>query len=201
VTADRRLRIGGWAALLAALLTPIALGLLFLASSSIDPATSRPYLLAETARVGALFVAVAGLDVVFRRLDPLLADRIRILGLVGAGAGVGLDAILLGGLGPTPFDLLALPASVLLGLWFLGAGLVLLRAGRDLTRIGWTALAGGLSAILAAIAVVVPLGGEIGETGYSIRDYFVMLGLLAVVFLVRIWRYAVGGRLPAPGIL
>ena len=201
MTADRRLRIGGWAALLAALLTPVALGLLFLASSSADPATSRPYLLAETARVGALFVAAAGLDGIFRRLDPVLAGRIRTLGLAGAGTSLALDAMLLAGFGPTPFDLLALPASILLGLWFLGAGLVLLRAGRDLTRIGWTALAGGVSAILAALAVVVPLGGEVGETGYSIRDYVVMLGLLAAVFLVRIWRYAVGGRLPAPGIL
>ncbi len=151
--------------------------------------------------MGALFVAIAGLDGVFRRHDPAMADRIRVLGLTGAGVSVALDGALLAGIGPTPLDGLSLPAGVLVGTWFIGAALILLGAGRPLARVGWTALAGGASAILATIAIVVPLGGEVGETGYSIRDYFVMLGLLAVVFLVRIWRYVVGGRLPAPGIL
>jgi hypothetical protein len=201
VTADRRLRIGGWAALVAAVVTPIQLALLFLAATAVDPATSRPYVLAEMLRMAALFVAVAGLDDVFRRRDPVIADRIRFCGLLGCGINLALDAALLAGFGPTWFDLLALPPGVLLGVWFLGAGLLLLGAGGALARIGWTALAGGLSAILAAIGAVLPLGGEIGETGHSFRDYFVMLGLLAVVFLVRIWRYVVGGRLPAPGIL
>jgi len=201
VTADRRLRIGGWAALLAAVVTPVQLALLFLASAAVDPATSRPYVLAETVRMGALFVAVAGLDGLFRRHDPVLAGRIRILGLVGTGVSFVLDAAVLAGIGPTPLDLFALPAWVLVGVWFLGAGLVMLGAGGPLARIGWTALAGGASAILAAIAVVVPLGGQVGETGHSIRDYFVLLGLLATVFLVRIWRYVVGGKLPGPGIL
>lgn len=201
MTADRRLRIGGWAALLAAVLTPIALGLLFLASSTADPATSRPYVLAETLRMTALFVAVAGLDAFFRRFDQRIATRMRLLGLFGTGVSAIGDAAVLVGLGPTPLDILTLPAWVFVGIWFIGAGLILLGAGRQLARIGWTALAGGLSAILAAVAVVVPLGGDVGETGYSIRDYIMMLGLLAVVFLVRIWRYAVGGRMPAPGIL
>ncbi len=201
MTADRRLRIGGWAALLAAVLTPIELALLFLAVGTADPATSQPYVLAETLRMGALVVAIAGLDGVFRQHDPRVAGWIRVVGLAGAGVSVALDATLLAGVRSTPLDLLSLPASVLVGGWFLGAGLILLGAGRPMARVGWTALAGGASAILAAIATVVPLGGEVGETGYSFRDYFVMLGLLAVVFLVRIWRYVVGGRLPAPGIL
>jgi len=202
VTRDRRLQVGGWAALLVAIVTPIQLAALFFAATAGDPAASRPYVLAETLRMGALFVAVVGLDDLFRRHDPGLADRIRLLGLLGAGVSVALDAALLSGLGRTPLDLLALPASVLVGLWFIGAGLVLLGAGGAFPRIGWTALAGGVSAILAAIGVVLPLGaGGIGETGHSIRDYFVLLGVLAMVFLVRVWRYVVGGRLPGPGIL
>ena len=150
--------------------------------------------------MGALFVAVAGLDGVFRRHDSVLAERIRVLGLVGTGVSFVLDTTVLVGLSPTPLDLFTLPAWVLVGVWFLGAGLILLGAGGPLARIGWTALAGGASAILVAIGVVVPFGGEI-ETGHAIRNYFALLGLPAAVFLVRMWRDAVGGRLPGPGIL
>jgi hypothetical protein len=55
--------------------------------------------------------------------------------------------------------------------------------------------------ILTALAIAIPFAGPIGVTGTSLNDWYRILGLFVVVYLVRIWRYVVGGRLPGPGIL
>jgi hypothetical protein len=95
----------------------------------------------------------------------------------------------------------ALPGDLLIGSWFLGGGLILLRSGRQLARIGWTAALGGAGLVLVALSVAVGFGGTPGVTGTALIDWFMLLGLFIVIYLVRIWRYVVGGRLPGPGIV
>ena len=51
------------------------------------------------------------------------------------------------------------------------------------------------------IAIAIPFAGPIGETGTSLNDWYRILGLFVIVYLIRIWSYVVRGRLPGPGIL
>jgi hypothetical protein len=192
VTADRRLRTGGWAALLAALASPLrVVALWFAAGSSTsfaspDPWSSPLFLWVDLARVAALLVAIGGLDAFFRRFEAATAPRLLALGGVGAGLALVADAAVLAGLPRGGLAIiLGLVGEILIAAWFLGGGLVLLRAGRQWARIGWTAC----------------LGGGVGVTGTALIDWFLLLGLFVIVYLVRVWRYVVGGRLPGPGIL
>ncbi len=70
MTSDRRLRIGGWAALLVAVLVPVQFVALFVAAPAPDPFNGVLYLAVEAVRVAATLVAVLGLDVLFRRIAP-----------------------------------------------------------------------------------------------------------------------------------
>jgi hypothetical protein len=202
VTADRRLRIGGWAALVLAIAAPLRIAALWTASTAADPWTSQPYLAVEAVRVVAALVAVIGLDGLFRDRDAVAARRVLAVGALGAGLSILVDgAILLGARLGGAQTLLVLAGDVLIAAWFIGACMILLGAGGVWVRIGWTAGLGGIGQILAAVAASVGFGGPMGVTGTSLIDWFLLSGLFVVVFLVRIWRYVVGGRLPGPGVL
>ncbi len=75
-------------------------------------------------------------------------------------------------------------------------------AGRDLARVGWPAELGGLGMIAGGDRDRHRrFGGPVGDSGTSSLDWFLLLSLFVIVYLVRIWRYVVGGRLLGPGIL
>jgi hypothetical protein len=204
VTADRRLRIGGWAALLVAILLPFQLIVLFLAAHDPRPFATSPYLLVEAVRIAAVLVAVIGLDRLYRSIAPGAARFALAAGAIGASIGIVADAATIAGVGGRASGsietVVFLLANVLVGAWFFVGGGILMREGGGLLRIGWTAELGGLGTILTAVAIATGFGGPIGS-GSSWIDWFHLLGLFVVVYLVRVWRYVVGGRLPGPGIL
>ena len=76
-----------------------------------------------------------------------------------------------------------------------------MRAGGAFVRIGWPAQLGGLGLILGAILVALAVDGPGGTTGPSLLNWFQLLGLFVVVYLVRVWSWVVRGRMPGPGIL
>ena len=201
MTADRRLQIGGWAALLVAMLLPLDF-----VAVRLWPVTSEPagvaglVALASLASVATL-VAATGLDGLFRSIAPGQASRVLAIGLVGAVLGVvaGESSGQIVG----PIGWLALLSGVLIGLWFFLGGAILMSGGRGLARIGWSGMIGGGAMILASVSSALGLGGATGGAPdeLPIRDWFHLIGLLVVIYLVRTWRYVVGGRLPAPGIL
>jgi hypothetical protein len=202
VTADRRLWIGGWAALLTALMIPVEFVVLFAVAHEPDPLGAPAFVVAETLRVVGALVAIVGLDLLFRSLAPGGARIVLWIGSGGAAVGILAGVTDLVGVDTAVIDVpVFLAANVLLGAWFIGGGSILMREGGGLARIGWTAELGGLGMILTGTALATGFGGTIGQTGTSLNDWFRILGLFVVVYLVRIWRYVVGGRLPGPGIL
>ncbi|HLO35858.1 MAG TPA: hypothetical protein VK194_07240 [Candidatus Deferrimicrobium sp.] len=211
MTADRRLRIGGWAALLVAILTPLQLAAFFLWPGTGEPAAIAALVAVSGLRIVATLVAVVGLDRLFRSIAPVPAQWILSIGVVGSAlllavsasdlAGTGLAVAGHGSVDPGLGTWLGLLASVLVGVWFVGGGAILMAAGGDIARIGWSAELGGAGAILTAVAIATRFGGSVGVTGTSLRDWFHLLGLFVVIYLIRTWRFVVGGRLPGPGIL
>jgi hypothetical protein len=202
VTPDRRLRIGGWAALLTAVLVPVEFVVLFAAAHDPDPLGTPAFVVVETLRIIAALVAMVGLDRLFRSISPGAAPIVLLVGCAGAVIGILGDTAELVGIDTPALDIpIVLAANVLVGAWFIGGGAILMRAGGGLARIGWTAELGGLGMMLSGIAIAIPYAGPIGVTGTSLNDWYRILGLFVIVYLVRIWRYVVGGRLPGPGIL
>ncbi len=198
---DARIRIGAWAALLVAILAPLQIVATFLAAHDADPLGSPSVRALGAARVAALLVGAIGLDRLFRSIGSSPGRVVLACGIVGAAGMLSLDALELAGFASGTLDsILAVLTSVLLGAWFIGGGAILLSAGGDLARIGWPAELGGLGTIAAALAIATGFGGPVG-TGTSSIDWFLLLGLFVIVYLVRIWRYVVGGRLPSPGVL
>lgn len=201
MTADRRLQIGGWAALLVAALAPLQVIALFLEASAPDPFATLPYLLVEVARVSVLLVAVLGLDRLYRPIAPDAARTASTVGVLGAVVGIVADLTLIVGVALEPMTTIALlGANVLVGGWFLLGGGILMREGGGLLRVGWTAELGGVGVIVTALAIAAGFGGPVG-TGRSWIDWFHLLSLFVVIYLVRVWSYVVRGRLPGPGIL
>jgi hypothetical protein len=202
VTPDRRLRVGGWAALLTAVLVPVEFVVLFAVAGDPDPLGTPAFVVVETLRVITALVAMVGLDRLFRSISPGAAPVVLVVGCAGAVIGILGGAAELVGIDTPALDIpIVLAANVLVGAWFIGGGAILMRAGGGLARIGWTAELGGLGMILSGIAIAIPYAGPIGMTGTSLNDWYRILGLFVIVYLVRIWRYVVGGRLPGPGIL
>jgi hypothetical protein len=202
VTPDRRLRVGGWAALLTAVLVPVEFVVLFAVAGDPDPLGTPPLVVVETLRIITALVAMIGLDRLFRSSSPGAAPVVLVVGCAGAVIGILGGAAELVGIDTPALDIpIVLAANVLVGAWFIGGGAILMRAGGGLARIGWTAELGGLGMILSGIAIAIPYAGPIGMTGTSLNDWYRILGLFVIVYLVRIWRYVVGGRLPGPGIL
>ncbi len=208
MTADRRLRIGGWAALLVAVVAPLRIVALWIAAGAAgpdgaaDPWATQPYLFVDVLRIVAVLVAIVGLDGLFRSFEPPAARTLLIVGAIGAGLGLAADVAVVAGLRPSILEtVLALAADVLIANWFIGGGLVLIRAGRQWARIGWTACIGGIGLILAALSAAVGFGGPVGVTGTSLIDWFLLIGLFVVIYLVRVWRFVIGGRMPGPGLV
>jgi hypothetical protein len=201
VTADRRLRIGGWAALLVAIVSPLRVVVLFLQAHEPDPFSTSAYVVVETVGLLALLVAVIFLDRLYRPIAQELAPIALAIGAVGAALAAASDLAGLAGIRDDIINtILFVVCNVLIGVWFLIGGVILMSEGGALARIGWTAELGGLGTILTALALAVGFGGPLG-TGSSFIDWFLLLSLFVVIYLVRIWRYVVGGQLPGPGIL
>jgi hypothetical protein len=210
VTADRRLQAGGWAALLVAILLPLEFVVGHLWPFVPDRTGVLALLALSTAATLATLVAVIGLDRLFRSIAADQAARVRVVGVAGVALDLGLSAaswftVFSGGSGPSAVVIswLGLLSSVLVGLWFVLGGAVVMAASRELARIGWSGMIGGVAIILAAVAVATRFGASTagGADELSLRDWFQLVGLFVVLYLIRTWRYVVGGRLPAPGIL
>lgn len=198
---DGRLRVGAWAALVVAILAPLQMAATFLAAHDADPLGSPSVQALSVARVAAILAAVVGLDRLFSSVAASPARLVLACGIAGALGILGLDALDSAGFQSGAVGtILALLATVLIGAWFMGGGAILMSAGRDLARVGWPAQLGGLGTIAAGFAIASGFGGPVG-TGTSSIDWFLLLSLFVIVYLVRIWRYVVGGRLPGPGIL
>ena len=196
-----RLGVGAWAALVVAILAPLQVAATFLAARDTDPLGSPSVQALGAARVVAILVAVIGLHRLFTSVAPLPARVVLCCGIAGAAGILGLDAFHSVGLHVGTLDtMLALVATTLIGVWVMGGGAILMLAGRDLARVGWPAQLAGLGTIAAGFAIATRFGGPVG-TGTSSIDWFLLLSLFVIVYLVRIWRYVVGGRLPGPGIL
>lgn len=201
MTSDRLLRIGGWAALLVAIAAPIAFVVLIVAGDHSAPVGGPLVAAIDVVRLVALLVAVLGLDRLFRRFAPEAATPIRVAGAVGSVALIVIEAAVAAGLDVGVVgDLLGVAGSALVGAWFIAGGAVLMREGDGLLRIGWTAELGGVGTILTAIALAIPLTGP-GGGALAWSEWFGILALFSIVYLVRVWMYVVRGRLPAPGIL
>jgi hypothetical protein len=209
VTADRRLQAGGWAALLVAILLPLEF-----VAARIWPLTSEPSVVAGLGALSSIasvatLAAAIGLDGLLRSIAPRQASRVLAIAIVGAGLDLSLVAgswVIAGdrpGSGSGAIVWLELVAGVMVGLWFFLGGAIVMSGSRELARIGWSGMIGGAAMILAAIAVATRLGGSTagGSDELSLRDWFHLIGLFVVLYLIRTWRYVVGGRLPAPGIL
>ena len=83
MTADRRLRIGGWAALLVAIAAPIEVAVAAIAADPDSSLNFSTLTMVEVVRFLFLLVAVIGLDPLFRSLGPDLAGPVRIIGGIG----------------------------------------------------------------------------------------------------------------------
>jgi hypothetical protein len=211
VTADRRLQAGGWAALLVAILLPLEFVVGHLWPIVPDRAGIVALLALSTALTLATLVAVVGLDRMFRSIDAGQATRVLVAGVAGVTLDLGLTAgswitaVSGAGSGPSAVAIvwLGLVSSVLVGLWFVLGGAIVMSGSRELARVGWSGMIGGVAIILAAVAVATRLGGSTAGAPdeLSLRDWFQLIGLFVVLYLIRTWRYVVGGRLPAPGIL
>ena len=201
MTADRRLRIGAWAALFVAILAPIEL---IAAGLTADPRRGLNLTAAsvvEIVRFVALLVAVMGLAPLFASLAPRWASLVGIVGIVAAILLIATDAVDVAGvdLGPA-VAMLSLAGSALIGAWFIGSGAIFMRQGGDLARVGWTAQLGGLGNVLTALALA--LGASLPNGGSpSWIGWFRILGLFVIVYLIRVWNYVVRGKLPSAGII
>ncbi len=202
MTAERRLRIGGWAALATAVIAPIELVLVYVVAGDPLRHESSLYALLEVTRLICLLAAVLGLDALFRPIAPRGAQFVVIAGSIGAVVGVLASAAILTQVdAPAVVTVAVLLASILLAAWFIGGGAILMHAGGAFVRIGWPAQLGGVGLILAAVLVALSIQGPGGTTGPSLLNWFQLLGLFIVVYLVRVWSIVVRGRLPGPGIL
>ena len=45
------------------------------------------------------------------------------------------------------------------------------------------------------------LVGQAGVTGTALIDWLMLMGLVVVIYLVRVWSCVVPGRLPGPGVV
>ncbi len=211
MTADQRLRIGGWAALLVAIVLPIQFVAAFVWPATSDPVVINGILVLEVLGMVATIAAVVGLDRLFGPFDQRRARRVLVIGLVGSVLSLavlfadvtGSVAMVVGGSVPRfgPIGVLIVAARILVALWFVGGGLILLSESRDMIRIGWSAVIGGAGMILSAVASAVRFGGTPGVTGTALIDWFHLIGLFVIIYLVRVWRLVVGGRLPGPGVV
>ncbi len=211
MTVDRRLQVGGWAALLVAIMAPLQFIVVRVWPDSSEAAVIVAVLALFVALDLALLVAAIGLDGLFRPIAPVQASRVRAAGVVGAIVDLGLIAWSWiaapagdpSGAGRPAMIWLGPVAGVVVGLWFFLGGAIVMAGGRELARIGWPGMIGGGAMILVAITVALHFGTATGRgpDELSLRDWLGLIGLFVVLYLVRIWRYVVGGRLPAPGIL
>jgi hypothetical protein len=183
-------------------MVPVEFVVLFAVAHEPDPLRSPPFVAAATIRIAAALVAVVGLDSLYRALERRGASVVRAVGVTGAAIAILANVAGLAAIDTSAVDIpVLLVSNLLIAAWFIGSGAILMREGGALARIGWTAELGGVGMVLTGIAIAIPFGGTLGETGTSLNDWFRILGLFVIVYLVRIWRYVVGGRLPGPGIL
>lgn len=201
MTRTTRTQIGGWGALLAAVAIPLEILTLVIASGPVDERlSSLPFTAAEAIRTTGLLVAVVGLDQWLREIQPRLAFAALVAGILGAGLGLFADAMVVAGMSSSSFDLVIfVAANTAIGCWYILTGAVLSRADEDLRRIGWVGQLGGVGSILAT--ALLASGIQSAVRAPSWLDYAQLLGVFAIVFLVRIWRYAALGRLPGPGLI
>ena len=213
MTADRRLQVGGWAALLIAVLLPLEFVAVRILPVGLDGAVNVGVLTLSSTRLLATLVAVIGLDGWLRSIAPGSATRVLAVGVAGSALGIVLEVwtwfVLTvpgfagAGFGNVLATWSAALAGILIGLWFFLGGAIVLNGGHGLARVGWPGMIGGGAMILAAVTVAMRFGTATGRgpDELSLRDWFHLIGLFVVLYLIRTWRYVVGGRLPAPGIL
>lgn len=193
------MQIGGWAALLAAVAIPLEVAAVLVAQGSIEERLASPlFVAAESVRLFGFLVAAIGLDQWLREIHSRLGSAAMIAGVTGAGLG-----LVTAGWPSSAFDtVIVVVINGAIGSWLILAGAVVGRAGGDLRRIGWVGQLGGLGMLLT-IASVLLYGGVPSQrwSGPGLFDYAQVLGVFAVVFLIRIWRFAAFGRLPHPGLI
>ena len=200
MTRNQRVRIGGWGALVAALAAPVLIAVVLGGSGPIAARAAMPSVLwIETARLTGLLVAVIGVDPLLDSLDPRLARLARFAGIVGALLGLGA---VLSIVASAPMDplLLSVPAQVALAAWFAFGGIAFSRHEGGRHTLGLSGQFGAASLLFAAGGALLP-SDPLSADSISPAEYATVLAVFSLVYLVRLWRFATFGRLPASGLI
>jgi hypothetical protein len=187
VTADLRLRIGAWAALVAAFLGPITvLAAVRMVPSPSDVTTIALVILGLQAL--ALLVAVIGLRDLLDHLSRNVALAVLAAGAAGSVSYLVADGVFLVSGPSTVPQIVALVGRVLLAVWMVGTAIAVGRGngGRTAT-LGW--LIGG-GQLVTAVAVIAGLE--------NLAGWNFLVGTGEVVYLILLWRFALAALRPDP---
>jgi hypothetical protein len=197
------MKVGGWAALFAAVAPPFGIAALFVGAESLeDPFASPQFIAAEAARAIGLLIASIAFAAWLQELDRPFGLVATVAGVTGTGIALVSDASSLLRAQSSWFDLVAFIAvNVAIALWFIFAGAAIDKAGGVLGRIGWVAQFGGVGTLLATSAIAIASEVPVQGAERTLFGYAGILGAFGVLFLVRLWRFASLGRLPGAGLI
>jgi hypothetical protein len=187
VTADLRLRIGAWAALVAALLGPLTvLAAVLMVRSPSDVTTIA--LVFTGLQALALLVAVLGLRELLDHLSRNAALAVLAAGVAGSVGYLVADGVFLVSGPSTGPQIVALVGRVLLAVWIVGSAIAVRRGngGRTAT-LGWFVGAGQMVTVVGVIVGLDRLAG-----------WNFLVGTGEVVYLILLWRFALAALRPDP---
>jgi hypothetical protein len=197
------MKVGGWAALFAAVAPLFGIAALFVGAESLDdPLASPQFITAEAARAIGLLIASIAFAAWLQELDRPFGLVATVAGVTGTGIALVSDASSLLGAQSSWFDLVVLiAANVAIALWLIFAGAAIGKAGGELGRVGWVGQLGGVGTLLATFGLVISGQVPIEGLDRTLIGYAGFLGLFGVIFLVRLWGFASLGRLPGAGLI
>ena len=204
MTRTTRIKVGGWAALIAAVAIPFEVAALLSATGPVDQRLTSPFLAAaEAVRVLGLLVAAIALSGWLHDIDPRLAPVASFAGIAGSGLALLADAAVLLDLPSNDFaPVVFVLVNAGIGCWFILAGSIITRAGDEYRRVGSVGQLGGAGWLLASVGSLLfsQLPVEAGG-GPWLVPYALILSLFGVLFLVRLWQAVALGRYPGPGVI
>jgi hypothetical protein len=184
VTPDRRLRIGAWAALLAAILGPFVI-LVALRFVDTAAAVASIAVAIQAGQSVALFVAIFGLRELLDHLSSGAARAVFVCGVIGSAANLAASLTWIVS-GPSAFSRIeALVGHALIGVWIVGSAVAVGRGNGGRTAVlGWLAGIGLVSVVGLGLGI---LGPTLGSTLVG-WDFTVQIAEMA--YLILLWRFA-----------
>jgi hypothetical protein len=190
VTADRRLGIGAWAALVAAFLGPLTTYVLILVPRFASVSTIS--LIVGSAQSIALLVTIAGIQEVLDHLASAVARAILAAGLIGGVLALLTQVIGLYAGPAVVLSLLAVASRVLLGVWLFGSAIAVGRGnGGRAASLGKAAGVG-----LVAYAILVEAGLFGGSADVAAPGWWLIIGVVESAYLVLLWRFVLAAVEP-----